>query len=544
MAEAAFFFDDVLRYVRWSEADEAALRALAPHVARERRAIVEEFYDRLREHPEAERVLRDEAQVRRLHGSLERWLDELLAARRDGPYFERHRRVGAAHARVGLPQRYMFAAMALIRSHLERVAAGALASDAAARAREALGKALDVELAIMAETYRNEAVGRRARLGEAEGGAARANGAEAGYRDVVERADVLVIALDGEGRAALWNRKAEAMTGCPREEVLGSDPLPLLFGEPDPRERALGARPGKPLSFEAVLVTRAGRELWVRWCVSASGDGAGGAGVCYLVGADMTEARGAEQQAQRAGRLAAAGTLATGLAHEIRNPLNSASLNVQLLERSLRPVGGVSPVAREALDVLREELERIARLVSDFLVFARPRPLSLAQLELGEAVQCVAEALGPEAEALGVELVYERPARPLPAPADEEGLRQVVGHLVRNALEAASGAGRARVTLRVRGAGHFAEIDVEDTGPGLPPGGPVFDAFYTTKPGGTGLGLALVHRLVDEHGGAVSVQSAPGRTLFTVRLPRGPLAEPTTATATRRDELTPTGHRV
>jgi PAS domain S-box-containing protein len=532
MPEAAFF-DDVLRYVRWSEAEEATLAALAPHVAPERRAIVEEFYDRLREHPEAEKVLRDEAQVRRLHGSLERWLDELLVARRDPAYFERRWRIGAVHARVGLPQRYVFTAMALIRSHLERVATGALAADAAARAREALGKALDVELAVMAETYRDELVGRLERLSEAGGGAARAGGAEASFRDAIERVEAAVVVLDGEGRASLWNRKAEALTGHRRDEVLGSPPLPLLFSEPGPRERVLGVRPGGPLTFEAALVTRAGRERWVRWCVSAAGDGAGAR---YLVGVDTTEMRGAEQHARRAGRLAVAGALATGLAHEIRNPLHAASLNVQLLERSLRPAGGVVPLAAEALDVLREELERIARLVSDFLDFARPRPLSLAPLELGEFVQRVLEASGAEAAGAGVELVYERPARPLPTPADAEGLGRVLANLVRNALEAAAGAADARVTLRVRGAGRFSEIDVEDNGPGLPPGAPVFDAFYTTKPRGTGLGLAIVHRLVDEHGGAVSVQSAPGQTLFTVRLPRSPLAGP--APSARRDGAT------
>ncbi|HEU4404567.1 MAG TPA: protoglobin domain-containing protein [Polyangiaceae bacterium] len=528
MAEAAFF-DDALRYVRWSGADEAALRALAPHVAPERRAIVEEFYDRLREHPEAEKVLRDEAQVRRLHGSLERWLDDLLAARRDRAYFEQRWRIGAVHARVGLPQRYVFTAMALIRLQLERIASAAFGADreAEARAHAAVGKALDVELAVMAETYREELLGRLERAEGAAAAGGRPGAAEGRYRDAVERAEVMVVTLDPAGRATLWNRKAEALTGHPRDEVLGTDPLPLLFGDAGPRERVPGVRPGEPLVLEAALVTRAGRERWARWCVSAADDGAGGVAARYLVGADMTEARGDEQRAHQAERLAVAGALATGLAHEIRNPLNAASLNVQLLERSLRRPAAAPPLALEALEMLRGELDRISRLVSDFLDFARPRPLSVAPLELGEFVQGVVDELRPRADAAGVELAYERPARPLATPGDAERLRRALLNLVGNALDAVEGAPGARVVVRARAVGRFSEIDVEDNGAGVPPGAPVFDAFYTTKPKGAGLGLAVVHRAVDEHGGAVSVRSAPGDTTFTVRLPRSPIAGPT-----------------
>lgn len=522
MAEAAFF-DDVLRYVRWSEGDEALLRALAPHVVPERRAIVEEFYDRLREHPEAAAVLRDEAQIRRLHDSLERWLDELFSAPRDRAYFEQRWRIGAVHARVGLPQRYVFTAMALVRSHLDRIVIRAFAADAdgAARAREALGKALDIELAVMAETYRDDLLGRLERLPAGPGGPSeRPGGSEAGYREAVERAGVMIVALDERGQTTLWNRRAEVLTGCPRDEALGTDALALLLGEPALRERVLGLRAGESAAFEAELVTRAGSERWLRWCATAFEQRGAGGTVRYLVGVDLTEMRGAERLARQAGRLAVAGTLGTGFAHELRNPLNTASLNVQLLERSLRPLDAMPHSAREALDVVRGELERIARLVSDFLDFARPRPLSLALIELGDFVQRLVDGVKVEAETAGLELVCERPVRPLPAPADGEALRLVLLNLVRNAFEAVVRTLGARVVVRVRGAGRFAEIDVEDNGPGLPPGAPVFDAFYTTKVKGAGLGLAVVHRLVDEHGGSVSASGGPGCTLFTVRLPR------------------------
>src|SRR5215207_5547749 len=122
--------------------------------------------------------------------------------------------------------------MALIRMQLERVVSAAFASDreAEAGARAAVGKALDVELAVMAETYREELLGRLARAEGAGGAGGLPGAAEGRYRDAVERAEIMVVTLDRLGRATLWNRKAEALTGHPRDEVLGGDPLPLLFG--------------------------------------------------------------------------------------------------------------------------------------------------------------------------------------------------------------------------------------------------------------------------------------------------------------------------
>jgi PAS domain S-box-containing protein len=516
-------FGDVLRCVRWSAADEAALRALAPHVAPERRAIVADFYDRVREHPAAERALRDEEQAGALHRLLDRWLDELLSVGRDAAYFERRHHMGVEHVRAGLPRRYALAAMSLVRLRLERVASAAFAADRAVEAavRAALGKALDLELAVVAEAY-DDAARARAEGDPDREGAAAPVGADAFYREAVERAEVAVVALDAGGRATLWNREAEALTGCRRDEVLGSDPLPLVLGDAHAglRERVLATRAGEPAVLEVVLAGPAGGERWVRWRASAFEDEAGSVAARYLVGADVTEAHLADRRARQAERLAVADALATALAHELRNPLNTVSLHVQLLDRSLRRHGDVPAVASESLATLTDELDRFARLVTEFLAFARPRPLRPRPVDVAEVVRGVADSMAAEAEAAGVEVSFDAPEGPLPAPLDVEAIRRALQNVTRNAIEAVAGRPEGKVALRVRSEGHFVAVDVEDNGPGVAPGAPVFDAFYTTKSRGPGLGLAVAHRLVDDHGGSLAMRSAPGSTSCTVRLRR------------------------
>ncbi len=229
----------------------------------------------------------------------------------------------------------------------------------------------------------------------------------------------------------------------------------------------------------------------------------------------------------RAERLAAVGTLAAGLAHEVRNPLNSAALQLQVLRRRLDrddvSKDSIGPVA----GLVEEEIRRLERLVNDFLSFARPRPLEQQPTALAELCQSVIALMEPEARAAGVTLQLEV-AVGLPAVRlDPERLRQVLQNLLRNAIEAVPHGGRA--TIRVRrsaddqpgptGRNLGIEIDVEDTGPGFSEETPVFDAFFTTKPKGTGLGLSIVHRIVSDHGGTLRVRSQPGETCFTIFLP-------------------------
>jgi signal transduction histidine kinase len=219
-------------------------------------------------------------------------------------------------------------------------------------------------------------------------------------------------------------------------------------------------------------------------------------------------------------KMAAVGTFASGLAHEVRNPLNSVALQLSLLERraaSLEP--GVATEVKELIGIIREEIKRLDGLVSDFLELSRASRLQPRPTDLGALIDEVVRLLRPEARSQGVTLSRHTNGGPLPVlPLDAEKMKQVVINLLRNALEAMPGGGR--VTLESAARDGSVVLSVRDTGPGLPEGLDVFQLFVTTKPRGTGLGLSLAQQIVVEHGGELSALSVPGQgATFTIKLP-------------------------
>jgi len=321
---------------------------------------------------------------------------------------------------------------------------------------------------------------------------------ESTHREVVEAVPALVLALDRQGRIRLWNRRLEEATGFGRGEMLGK-----------PGEELIGHGGVRPLA------RRSGPDLLVRW---ERAEVTSVVDVCtYAVGLDVTAEQEMLRRTLRAERLAAVGTLAAGLAHEVRNPLNSALLQLQVLGRRIdrgdRDHASLKPV----LGLIEDEIRRLEVLVNDFLSFVHPRPLELQPTALAELCRDVLTFVAPEAGMAGVEVEAELAETIAPVQADPQRLRQVLQNLVRNAVEAMSGGGR--LTLRTRSVEGQVEIDVEDTGPGFPDETPIFDAFFTTKPKGTGLGLTIVHRIVSDHGGTLRVRSRPGQTCFTISLP-------------------------
>jgi PAS domain S-box-containing protein len=516
-------FLEMQRYVGWSDRDAEVLSGLAPHAVAHLEAMSDEFYESIRAFPDAVRVLRDEAQVRRLQKTLQRWLSELLEGPHDRAYFERRRSIGEVHARIGVPQRFVFTAMSIIRQRLERILTQAFETqpELQERTRKALNRALDVELALMLEIYRESWMERIQRIdrSEREGISQRLAAAQERYRDAIESAQALILVIDERENILLWNRMATQITGYERDELLDRLPLETLLPDEDARARIRSVTPAQPVTFEAPLRIRSGRDHHVRWLVSANRDHELEGLLRYVIGVDLTDAHEAAQRARNAERLAAIGTMAAGLAHEIRNPLNAASLHVTLLERALRQLPSPPITAVDASNVLRSEIQRLSALVNEFLDFARPKPLRLSEHMLCDLCASVVELLKPDALHTNVSLQFSLPQRPIWIKVDGERLRQVLINLLRNAIEATAETTSPRVTLRVRRSASWAEIDVEDNGKGISEGTPIFDAFYTSKENGTGLGLSIVHRIIDDHGGSISFRSSPGETIFTIRLP-------------------------
>jgi signal transduction histidine kinase/CheY-like chemotaxis protein len=323
------------------------------------------------------------------------------------------------------------------------------------------------------------------------------------HRELVESMPAFVLALDAEGRITTWNRQLERVTGYARDEMLGTDGRALVGADERPHD----------------LPLKSGGARKVRWSRAEVSAAEGGRTV-YAVGIDVTDEEEMLRRLLRAERLAAVGTLAAGLAHEVRNPLNSASLQLTVLERRLAR-GETGDAATPIVGIIKSEIERLERLVRDFLAFAKPSPLERRPVDVGALVEAVVGLIRPEAEAARVTVSTEV-ASALPAVAgDAERLRQVLLNLTRNAVEALHGTG-GRLTVRAhpsKADEHTVDVEVEDDGPGFAEDLPVFDAFFTTKDQGTGLGLSLVHRIVSDHGGTIRVASRPGRTCFTVTLP-------------------------
>jgi signal transduction histidine kinase len=231
----------------------------------------------------------------------------------------------------------------------------------------------------------------------------------------------------------------------------------------------------------------------------------------------------ARERSARSERIAAIQTLSTGLAHEVLNPVNSARLQLELLERRLRRAAG-GPRLIEPVEQVTREIERLTRLLNEFLAFARPAELVLDDHDVSSIVRDVVAVQRPFATARGATLVLAG-ADSLRTRIDADKLRQIAQNLLRNALEAVASGGR--VTVAVEADREHVRLTIEDDGPGIPAAirRRIYEPFFTTKETGTGLGLSIVHGLVAVHGGTLAFDSSPQGTRFEVLLPRRPWSQ-------------------
>lgn len=230
-------------------------------------------------------------------------------------------------------------------------------------------------------------------------------------------------------------------------------------------------------------------------------------GVACLL-SDLTEVTTLSEQIRMGEQMAALGEMSAGIAHEFKNSLATLSGYAQMLQKETEPA-----TVRDFSARILRETEALARIVTEFLDFARPRQLHrtpVAVLPLLE--ECAAES--------GVSLLADMPPQ-LRVFGDPVSLRQAFANLLRNSAEAALEGTAPEVRVTGRQAGDTVELVLEDNGPGIPPEhlGRIFLPFFTTKPQGTGLGLALVHRIVTQHGGSVSAASGPSGAALTLTFP-------------------------
>jgi signal transduction histidine kinase len=233
---------------------------------------------------------------------------------------------------------------------------------------------------------------------------------------------------------------------------------------------------------------------------------------------DITERTLIEDQMRRMERFMGLGTLAAGLHHEIKNPLSALSLHVQLLEESLE--GNQDYDVGEHLGVLKTEITRINGVLESFRNFASLATLKRSHTDLSQLVKQTAELIRPKSEQQHVELKLNLPSQPPPLiSADSARLEQVLLNLVLNSLDSMRQGGTLGLSLHQDNG--TIKIDVADTGPGIPENvqGRIFDPYFTTKTDGSGMGLALCDKVIQQHNGQIAFQTSSKGTVFQISLP-------------------------
>lgn len=228
-----------------------------------------------------------------------------------------------------------------------------------------------------------------------------------------------------------------------------------------------------------------------------------------------------ERRAAQAERLAELGTLTGGLAHEIKNPLSTVGLNLQLLREDLDPENPAYARLVNRLGIVQRETARLRDILDDFLRYAGKLELDRRPTDLAELLEELVDFFNPQAQLSRVQLRLRKPDERLVVPVDPRLIKQAVLNLMINGVHAMGDRGGELILSASHRDGE-AIVDVIDTGAGMPPEvcGRVFQAYYSTKKGGTGLGLPMTRRIVEEHGGRVTVSSQVGKgSDFAIHLP-------------------------
>lgn len=337
------------------------------------------------------------------------------------------------------------------------------------------------------------------------------------YRGIVESADELIVVVDHGGAIHSWNRFAAKVTGYAQDEVFGADFVARFIAEDHRapcRQYLADARAGRRVpEAECHVLVREGPSRVVRWNLTVLTPDADEETLFLLVGTDVTDRLALEKRAADAEAMASLATLTAGLAHEIRNPLNAALLQIELLSRI---AGRISDPARDRLSecsrLVQSEIQRLSRLLEDFLSLARPRRLAHAPVDLTVLCEHVVSMHRPVAEAAGLKLsVQVAPCLPKVL-GDQPRLTQVLINLVVNAIDAMRPIGHGEIVVSAEAAGDGrVRVTIADEGPGISPevAGKIFTPFVSTKERGTGLGLSIVKRIIDLHDGSVALRPRP-----------------------------------
>jgi len=343
---------------------------------------------------------------------------------------------------------------------------------------------------------------------------------EARYRNLFESASDAIVTLDANGRFTTFNHAAENISGYPRQELVGQWFAPLLPDDELPKalmhfQKALAGETGL---FETTFIRKDGeyRTIQVTYSTPQKDEEV----LCVI--RDVTDQKMLQEQLIQSEKMSAIGQLVSGVAHELNNPLAGISAFAQLLLTEKR----FPPDQRTAAEMIYAEARRASRIVQNLLTFARQHKPERTPTGVNQVLDDTLELRGYELRVRGIEVTRDYDEQIPETMADAHQLQQVFLNLVTNAEQAMEKSPREsqRLIVRTRRTGAVIRIEVEDTGPGIPPNllERIFNPFFTTKPtgSGTGLGLSISLGIVREHEGRIWAENAPqGGARFIVEVP-------------------------
>ena len=329
--------------------------------------------------------------------------------------------------------------------------------------------------------------------------------------NIIESINSGLVTTDALGRINFMNRGGAEITqvsheealGCHVEEFFGLEPG--LFAKIRQRLRAR-----QRFRFERDLVTSEECKIYLGIAASNLYDRAGNPLGYIFIFQDLTEIQALEQELRLNERMAAMGKMAAGIAHELRNPLAAISGSVQYLKGNLEPDGEVL----DLMDIILRESERLDQTIRDFLMFARPGPFDPERADIVKLLEESLRLLRKSRQFRGEHEIIARPAAPrIWCDIDTNRTKQIFWNLATNALKAMPDGGKLEIEIGLRNRDRDVEICFADEGRGMSPAEieSYFHPFKSAFPEGTGLGAAIVYRLVAEHGGKIDIESTPGR---------------------------------
>jgi two-component system sensor histidine kinase PilS (NtrC family) len=343
------------------------------------------------------------------------------------------------------------------------------------------------------------------------------------HRSIIESVDTGILTIDLNGQIKSFNRAATEITGLSFQDI-GNRKLSDIFSHPPPLQTKFEINEKRSLiktRFETSFLTGDEKKLLLGGSVSPLRDPSGVLIGNIIVFQDLTIINEMKESLEKSRRLAFIGEMAAGLAHEIRNPLASISGSIQMLRQDATR----NETNARLMQIILRGKDQLESFLKDFLLMARPAPGIREMLDIRETIREVIESLRCVADwHEGLDVSMALADEPLNIKANKMEIRQVIWNLILNAVQAMPEGGMLKVAANParNGERDGVEINIGDSGFGMEEQDlkKIFDPFYTTRDTGTGLGLAVVNRIIAVYDGKIHVQSEPGKgTLFTLWIP-------------------------